>query len=177
MKQSPCDQLDGYMLGWLSPDETTVFERHLADCPECRRQQALQQSIDRILTGAEQSVDAIPQGLVDRAWQRVRTTERRKTLRRAVIFAAAAALLISVIIGKFPFWTSSHLPARDIAASQNTAATPGIAALNLPAGKSGNLKASARVAMADPSSGIVVERKPEILVSNWFGFIQSQNRL
>ncbi|MGD0655251.1 MAG: zf-HC2 domain-containing protein [Thermoguttaceae bacterium] len=159
MKQSPCDRLDDYMLHWLSPDEAAEFERHLTDCPACRRQQALQQSIDGLLAGIGGSLDAIPSGLVQRTRYRVRAARRRKFMQWAFSLVAAAAVLIAAVIGRFAIWSPNRPGDRDVAVSQNTAGSQGNTPSNSPLSATENPKASTRVTMADPSSGIVLECK------------------
>ncbi len=159
MIQLFCDRLDDYMLGWLSPDEAAAFESHLADCPACRHELALQQAIDGLLAESGGPMDAIPSGLVERTRYRVRTDRRRKVVRWAFSLAAAAALLILAVIGRFAFWSPSRPGDKDIAVSQNAAGAPGNAASNSPVSALENPKASTRVALADPSSGIVLECK------------------
>jgi anti-sigma factor RsiW len=159
MKQLPCDRLDDYMLGWLSPDEAAEYEHHLTDCPSCRRELDLQQSIDGLLAGCGGPMDAIPSGLVERTRYRVRAQRRRKVVRWAFGLVVATAVLLLTFIGRFAFWPGSGPGNRDVAVSQNAAVTPGNAALNSPISALENPKASTRVALADPSSGIVLECK------------------
>jgi anti-sigma factor RsiW len=159
MKQSPCDRLDDYMLGWHSPDEAAEFERHLTDCPACHRQQALQQSIDGMLAGSGGSLDTIPSGLIERTRHRVESARRRKALRWTFGLVAAAAVLIAAVIGRFTFWSPSRPGDMDVAVSQNAAAAHGNTPSNSPLSTTENLKESTRVALADPSSGIVLECK------------------
>jgi anti-sigma factor RsiW len=159
MKQSPCDRLDDYMLGWLSTDEAAEFERHLNDCPACRRELDLQQSIDSLLADCGGAMDAIPSGLVERTRYRVRAQRRRKVVRWAFGLTVAAAVLILAIIGRFASWPTSGPGNRDVAVSQNAAVAPGNAASNSPISALMNPKASTRVTLADPSSGIVLECK------------------
>jgi anti-sigma factor RsiW len=159
MKQSPCDRLDDYMLGWLSPDEAAEFERHLTDCPACRRQQALQQSIDGLLAESGGSLDVIPSELVERTRHRVKAARRRKALRWTFGLVAAATVLMAAVIGRFALWSPSRPGDRDVAVSQNAAAAQGNTSSNSPLGATENPKESTRVALADPSSGIVLECK------------------
>jgi anti-sigma factor RsiW len=159
MKQLPCERIDDYMLGWLSPDEAEAFERHLIDCPACRRDLAFQQSIDGLLAGSGGPLDAIPSGLIERTRYRVRAERRRKVVRWAFGLIVAAAVLILAVIGRFAFWPPGGAGNRDVAISHNAAGAPGNAASNSPISALENPKASTRVALADPSSGIVLECK------------------
>jgi anti-sigma factor RsiW len=159
MEQLPCNRLDDYMLGWLSPDEVAEFEHHLTDCPACCRELALQQSIDGLLPGCGGPMDAIPSGLVERTRYRVRAQRRRKVVRWAFSLTVAAAMLLLLFIGRFAFWPASGPGNRDVAVSQNAAVTLDNAASNSPISALENPKASTRVALADPSSGIVLECK------------------
>ena len=159
MKQLPCDRLDDYMLGWLSPDEAKVFERHLTDCPVCRRELALQQSIDGLLAGSGGPLDAIPSGVIERTGYRVRAERRRKLVQWAFGVVAAAAVLILAVMGRFAFWSHGRPGNNDVAVSQNTVRAPGNSASNSLISALENPKTSTRVALADPSSGIVIECK------------------
>jgi anti-sigma factor RsiW len=158
MKRSLCGQLDDYMLGWLTPAEADAFESHLPDCADCHRQHALQQSIDALLAETAGSLDAIPSDLVENARHRVRLARRRKAVAWATGIAAAAAILISAFVARSGSWRSARSVDRDVATLQHPDA-PASAISNLPSGKSEKLQASSRVAMADPSSAIVVECK------------------
>ena len=159
MIQLPCDQLDDYELGWLSPDVAAEFERHLTDCPACRREIDLQKSIDSLLAGSGGAMDAIPPGLVERSLHQVRAERRHKVARWAFGLTAAAAVLILAVIGRFAFWSRSGPGNKEVAVSQNAAGAPGNAASKSPVSALENPKASTRVALADPSSGIVLECK------------------
>jgi anti-sigma factor RsiW len=159
MKQSLCDRLDDYMLDWLSPDETAAFERHLEDCPDCRREYALQKSIDGLLFELVGSPDAIPSGLIDRARNRVQRARRKRAMRWAFGLVGAAAVLLAVVCGQFTILHSNRSGGQDGAVSQNGMGTSVNEASNSPVGRLENLKASTRVALADPSSGIVLECK------------------
>jgi anti-sigma factor RsiW len=159
MKQSPCDQLDDYILGWLSPDEAAAFERHLSDCITCHREHALQQSIDGLLSGTGGLLDAIPDGLIDRTRCRVQTARGRRAMRWVFSLTVAAAVLLLVIFGRFAVWPSNRTGDRNVAVSQNAATPPASTPANSTPDRFENLKASSRVVLADPSSGIVVDCK------------------
>ena len=104
-------------------------------------------------------MDAIPSGLVERTRYRVRAQRRRKVVRWAFGLIVAAAVLILAVIGRFAFWPPGRPGNRDVAISQNIAGGPDNAASNSPISALENPKASTRVTMADPSSGIVLECK------------------
>ena len=184
MNRRECDQLDDYLLGWLSPEGAAAFERHLAGCPSCRREHELQRSIDRALAGPDVSLDPIPASLVERIRGQVRARGRRRAIRRNWLAAAAATLLIAVAAGG---WTVNRLrqnggehaaaPGPTQESPESVAGSPGDpSAGSVPPDKpalvnpdpdgppSGDpaliptrqVAASARVVLADPSAGIVV---------------------
>jgi hypothetical protein len=144
-----CDQLDDYLLGWLTADEAATFKRHLADCPACRREQALQQTIDVRLVKIREWPDAIPSGLVERTRKGIRSARRRRALRWAEGLAAAAAVGLAAILGRLRPQDFGRPEAQDVSALPPQA--PAIAVKQL--------TVSSRVKLADPSAGIVVEYK------------------
>jgi hypothetical protein len=144
-----CDRLDDYLLGWLTAEEAAAFKRHLADCPACRREQALQQAIDARLAKIRESPDAIPSRLVERTRKGIRAARRRRALCWAAGVAAAAAVVMAVIIGRFRPQDFGRPEAQDVSALPSPA----------PSNAVEQLTASSRVKLADPSAGIVVEYK------------------
>jgi hypothetical protein len=164
MNRSLCDQLDDYLLGWLSPDEAAAFERHLSDCPACCRERALQQSIDEMLTGTEGLPDAVPAGLLDRTRCYVQTARRRRAMRWAWRLTATAIILLLGIFGSFIFH-SGNAGNRDVAGLHKPAGSPGNPTSISPLSEPEQLTVSSRVRLADPESGIVLDcrtRDPKI---------------
>jgi|GEM_PF-2200614 len=184
MNRRECDQLDDYLLGWLSPEEAAAFERHLAGCPACRREHGLQRSIDQALARQDTLLDPIPGGLVERIRRQVQAGDRRRATGRNWLAAIAATLLIAVAVGG---WRVNRLrpnggehaaaPGQTQESPESLAGSPADpSAGSVPAGKptlvspdaggppSGEpastptkrAVASARVVLADPSQGIVV---------------------
>jgi anti-sigma factor RsiW len=149
MNRSLCEQLDDYLLGWLTPDESATFVRHLADCPACRREQSLQRAIDARLAIAHEALDAIPSGLVERTCMEIRAARRRRTLQWTAGLAAAAAVAMAVV--------SAHIWPQNFAQpdERHVAATTPAA----PSGENEQLAVSTRVTLTDPSAGIAVEHK------------------
>jgi hypothetical protein len=147
MEKTCCDQLDDFLLGWLSPDEAAAFERHLAECPLCRRQCAQQKSIDGLLAEIGQSPDEVPAGLIESARNRLKSSRRRKALQWTLGLVAAAAVLTAAVFGRFVFQHSSLPAGQDIAVNNST-----VDPLD-------NAKISTLVALTDPSEGIVLEAK------------------
>lgn len=159
MNESPCSQLDDYMLGWLSPDEAIAFEHHMQDCQACRREQELQNTIDGLLAGTGGPMDAIPQGLVERTRYSVRAARKRNVNRWVFCGAAAAAVMILAIVGGYALRLAIRPGYQEVATAKNPAAPARIVPSNAPPGKSEQLTASSRVELVDPSFGIVVECK------------------
>jgi anti-sigma factor RsiW len=149
MNRSPCDQLDDYLLGWLTPDEAAAFERHLADCPACRREQALQRTIDARLEKTCEALDAIPSGLVERTRQRIRAARRRSIWRWTAGLAASAVVVLAMVLAQYRTRDDSRPE------GQNLVATTPVE----PSDENEQLVISSRVTLTDPSAGIVVEHK------------------
>jgi anti-sigma factor RsiW len=86
-----CDQLDPYLLELLDSAERAAFEAHLAGCPACRRDLAVQRNLDRLLAraGQEDSGPAPPVAL--RFEQRLRARRRR-------IWRGAGALAAGLLV-------------------------------------------------------------------------------
>lgn len=147
------------MLGWLLPGEAAAFERHLADCPDCRRQCVLQKSIDGLLAEYGTLSDGNCSGLIERAGRQARTAWRQKAVRLALAIAAAAAVLTAAVFGRFALRSSAKPGGQDIAAAQNTAAESGKEASDSIPSRLENPQTSTLVALADPSKGIVLECK------------------
>ncbi len=170
MNRRECDQLDDYLLGWLSPEGAAAFERHLAGCPACRGEQEIQRSIDRALAGPDVSLDPVPVSLVERIRDQVRGRERRRAIRRNWLMAVAATLLLALAVGG---WTARRLgqsggehaaaPGPGRQSPDSVAGSPGdpsagnvpLSAIPYPS-PSRRVAASRRVVLADPSAGIVV---------------------
>ncbi len=96
MNPCPCDDLDGYLAGWLPEDERTRFEAHLADCPTCGLGLQQQRRIDRLLAGAAACAEPAPPALVDRIEGRIRSCRRRRAARRALGLSAAVGVLLAI---------------------------------------------------------------------------------
>jgi hypothetical protein len=166
MDQLLCEKLDDYLLGLLSADEATAFKRHLADCPVCRRECAVQKTIDDLLAEDGELPGEIPAGLVDRARCYVQTTRRRKAVRLGLGIAATAAALFFAVSATFVF-RSGRQKIPEIAVIKDTAETRVNGSLPTPFPGSEPLAISSRVKMSDPASGIVLEcktRDPKITI-------------
>jgi len=175
MKRLECDSLDDYLLGWLLPAEAAAFERHLSECEACRREQALQQSIDGTLARPEEVFGPPPPGLAARVERHAQTARRRRRVQTAVLGAAiAASLLVVLVVGGLntrqmdgpsqPLVVTPSPPeiesAKDEAAAEQVASDPAPASFE-------RLMPSTEVTLTDPSSGIVVDRQshnPDITV-------------
>jgi anti-sigma factor RsiW len=95
-----CDSAAAYVLGALSASERAEFERHLAECPDCRDTVADLAGIPGLL--ARVSPDDLtdtppaPDTLVPRLLRAVRRSGRR---RRLVVGALAAAAVVLAVAG------------------------------------------------------------------------------
>jgi hypothetical protein len=149
MNRLPCEQLDDYLLGWLPPDEAAVFERHLAVCPACHREQTLQRAVDARFAKISESLDVIPSGLVERTRKEIHAARRRRAWRWTLSLAASAAVIWVVIVTQFRPGDFGRPEGQGI-----SAAPP-----KIPSGADGQWTVSSLVTLTDPSAGIVVESK------------------
>ena len=153
MKPDLCVQLDDFLLGCLTADEAAAFERHLEVCPECRRQQAVQNRIDGLLAETAECLEEPPKGLFERTRRYAETKKSRKTLGWACVSAVAAVLLVAAIFGVVK--NRGELQSRD----QNVVESPFTLPPNVSSKKIDSLEVSKTVKLADPSSGMVLECK------------------
>jgi anti-sigma factor RsiW len=93
MTDPQCDQLDAYLCGWLSPHEAADFKTHLADCPACREECAVQQRIDRVMAEEATRAEPVPAVVADRIERGIRAARRRRQIGWASALTAAGILL------------------------------------------------------------------------------------
>jgi len=174
MNRSQCEHLDDYLLGWLSPDEAAAFERHLAGCPACGREREVQRSIENLLGSGEAFSEPLPLGLIDRIRDGLQADQPRPSGRRAWVLAVAASVLVLALAGGLTLgrWSPRgqqqaavpSQPQQGVASAPDNLSpreplpeesTPNRAALAVPAAARPH-PGPARVALADPSAGIVV---------------------
>ncbi len=160
-----CDRLDEYLCGWLGPEEAARFEAHLASCPACQDECALQREIDRLLAQGSDRFEPVPNALAIRI-ERQATRLRR---RLAWTCALAAAVSLAAAIGLWAFhnrssgrgdeWPVAEAPPTPT----NAPAPPAPPAPSGPpaptAPSAPQRPAPARVALVDPSSAILVHAK------------------
>jgi len=96
MNPCQCDNLDGYLAGWLSDDERTGFEAHLAGCRVCRREAEEQRRIDRLLAEDAGRLEPLPPSLMARIEGQFRSIRRHRLIRRALGLSTAAAFMLAV---------------------------------------------------------------------------------
>jgi anti-sigma factor RsiW len=149
-----CEQLDEYLCGWLAPEEAAAFEAHLAACPTCREEAALQRRIDR-LTKEAAEIEPIPVAVAGRVERALRRARRRR--RVAWLGAATTAAALAIAVG---IWESQTVRfARN--GRRLPADTPSIATA-VPEPFKTSVAAEprpaivARVTATDPSAAIVV---------------------
>jgi anti-sigma factor RsiW len=164
MTDPRCDQLDNYLCGWLSPDEAADFEAHLAECPACQEERAIQQRIDRLLAEGNDSVAPVPVGLRSRVDRGIRAARRRRAFGWAG--AAAAAVSVALALGLWAAWDFSFLPqaqrnteqSMPIDSNEPVAVAPPVHPESPPA-------PVVQVTMLDPDSAIVMpieSRSPNV---------------
>ena len=90
---SECDNLDGYLAGWLSADDRARFTAHLPECPVCRNQAERQKVVDRLLAQGDAPLEPAPNGLIDRIEEQIRRSSRRRRVRLVGGLSAAAAVM------------------------------------------------------------------------------------
>lgn len=155
MNPRECDDLDGYLAGWLSDDEAAGFEAHLADCRVCRREAEEQRRIDRLLAEGAERLEPLPPSLMGRIEGQVRSLRRHTLIRRALGLATAATILLAVA-----FWYTqqdvgvppqpervAERPSEPEGAEHEAAPPPQLASEDQP---------STQVRLADPSDAILV---------------------
>jgi hypothetical protein len=153
MNACPCDDLDGYLAGWLSEDERARFEAHLSGCPECGLGLQQQRRVDRLLARA--SAEPIPPGLVDRIDGRIRSWRRRRLRQSVLGLSTAAAALLA--IGLWLAQPEQSVPPRPAAIAEKPAEPePGPQQTNPPAPSASDPEPPSRVSLANASDGIVV---------------------
>jgi len=87
-------QLSAYHDGELPPAERDALTAHLAECDACRGEMAGLQALSRLVSGAGRA--PLPQGLLERAHQRVDAAGEVVVVRLAErLMAVAAAVLLA----------------------------------------------------------------------------------
>ncbi|WP_409252970.1 anti-sigma factor domain-containing protein [Bacillus sp. SCS-153A] len=112
MTRKHCDQLLDYYNGHLSDIERTRFEKHLADCEECREDLQQLRELEEYLPFASQPVEP-PQYLEDKVFANILEDEERAevqpersiTRKTRWMFPSVAALLALSLIGNAYFLT------------------------------------------------------------------------
>jgi anti-sigma-K factor RskA len=94
-----CDSAAAYVLGALPASERAEFERHLAECPDCRDTLADLAGIPGLLSRVSPDDLADPLPVPDTLVPRLLRAVRRSSRRRRIIVAAltAAAVLVAII--------------------------------------------------------------------------------
>lgn len=106
MNTRACEHLDGYLGGWLDPNESTVFEAHLADCSACRDAIAESRWIDNLVRNATNQLTNAPDGLVERIKRANRKLVVRRRLKWSLVSVSAAAIVLTVSM-----WPATNRPA------------------------------------------------------------------
>ncbi len=154
MTDPKCERLDEYLCGWLSPDEAADFEAHLAACPICREQSALQRQIDR-LTEETAEIEPVPVALAGRIERAIRGARRRRFVGWVGLATTTAGIVLAVGLWK---GQTLFVPRNDGRPLSQEAAIA--TAASEPSGSPPRLEPSpatpARVTAVDPSAAIVV---------------------
>jgi anti-sigma factor RsiW len=154
MTDPRCDRLDEYLCGWLSPSEAAEFETHLAHCPACQSELAVQKQIDRLLGEANAQVKPVPTVLAGRIERDVRTMRRRRIGWACAVTAAAASFLALGIweFGGGLLSIDATRPASQPPIIADRAIEPSVSLVT--AGPQAAV--AARVTLADPSAAIAL---------------------
>jgi hypothetical protein len=91
-----CEQRDGFLGKWLTEDERTAFEAHVANCPDCRQFVREQGRLDDLLARANAALVPVPAPLMDQIDHRLRQVRRRRVAAWVSGLAAAALLVCAV---------------------------------------------------------------------------------
>jgi anti-sigma factor RsiW len=155
MNTPQCDNLDAYLCGWLSPQETAAFEAHLADCAACRREAEQQRRIDQLLEQGAGRVEAIPSSLIDAIEGRITRLGRRRKMRWALGLSTAVAAMLAIGV-----WLARQRgdvrPGPRPIAEKPTEKEPTKQKVAPPVQEASASEPRVRVALADPSDGIAV---------------------
>jgi hypothetical protein len=96
-----------YVLGALSPVERLAFERHLPQCPNCRRavrelagMPGLLSRVDPEVLTATPVEDPLPASVLPRLARAARRSRRRRLLAATGAAAAAAAVAASLVVSQ-----------------------------------------------------------------------------
>lgn len=106
-QNEPCphEQEDGaYVLGALSTEDRTAFERHLPGCPACARSVREMAGLPGLLARVpveildpEEEPTPVPETLLPALVRRVRHDQRRRTWLTTGLVAAAAAVAVGAV--------------------------------------------------------------------------------
>jgi anti-sigma factor RsiW len=91
-RSDPCFRLDEFLAGDLDGDPRDEFERHLAECPQCREEAESYARIVQMLQAADRERGGCPPLLSARIHEAV----SRRRSRRRITAAAAAVVLVAV---------------------------------------------------------------------------------
>lgn len=152
MTDPRCNQIDEYLCGWLAPEEAAEFQAHLADCPTCREQCAVQRRIDGLLADGAAAVEPIPVVLTDRIDRGIRRLRRRR-------IGWACALTAAGIVAALAIWRAPTVfsPKGDGRPADRTpVAIDRSPKMPEPIAAKPQVAAVARVTLVDPSSAILV---------------------
>jgi anti-sigma factor RsiW len=154
MTDPQCQRLDEYLCGWLSTDEAADFEAHLAGCPACQEESAVQRRIDRLLAERAAQAETVPAVLASRVERGIRAARRRRLFGWADALTAAAAVVLAVGLWGAPVLFSTRGNDRPIVENP-TVPVRATEPLTPPA-FAGTQPVVARVTLLDSSSAILV---------------------
>ena len=155
MNTPQCDNLDAYLCGWLSPEESRAFEAHLAGCAACRQEAEQQRRIDRLLGQGAGRVEAIPASLIGTIEGRITRLGRRRRTRWALGLSTAAAVMLAIGVWLAVQDGDVRPGSRPIAEKPTEKEPTEQKAAPSVQGPSAS-EPCVRVALADPSEGIAV---------------------
>jgi predicted anti-sigma-YlaC factor YlaD len=116
MTDRPCEQLDGYLFGWLASPLREAFERHLAECVECRRAVREHAMLCSQLTQAVEQTQTVPPDLGQRVAGRI----REESIRRRFLWLARGLAAAAVILFVFATWQGAGNRVAELAKPEPT---------------------------------------------------------
>ena len=96
MNTTSCEQLDGYLADWLSGDERSEFEAHLAGCQHCQTNAEQQRRIDRLLARGVERLEPMPTSLVSSIESRIDLYRRRAM---QVACGISSGVVLAILFG------------------------------------------------------------------------------
>ena len=104
MSTSSCEQLDDYLMDWLSEAQRSEFEAHLDNCHQCRSEVEQQRQMYRLLAIGVERLEP-PPSLLASIETHIRSFRRRRTVQFAL---GASTCIAFALLGTV--WLASQMP-------------------------------------------------------------------